>query len=577
MDNDDSKDIRSPGEEDAPLATTSGERSQLMGIENEETSKDHQDLHPWYTQKLFGVQYWWWPTYESLAWKLTVIVIFLLIWGAIWSSVGPYAAPGGGLFNFGLLLMVAHYVSALAAYCALPPLVGMLLVGVFFKNSQLISVDGAIDPEILNQTRYLALTLVLIRAGLGLDPIALKKLSTMVPRLAFTPCLVETATIALATHFILGFPIIWGLLAGSVMGAVSPAVTVHYLLALEEKNYGKTKGIPTLIIAASSIDDILAITVFGVISAIIFSSGSVVQKALTGPAEALLGVACGSVLGVVALYLPFDNVDHVAFYRGIILSSGSYFLVLGSQRLEMIGAGFMASIVSSFIAAYGWKKRNWQDGGETNSMVFPQQKPVQHGFTTAWLAMQHPLFTLIGYQLDMSQFHWHDAALLIAVIAIGLVIRMVTTFCAVFGSRFNLKEHLFISIAWIPKATVQAALGPTALNLVEKFQRSDQEWSYAKSILNLAVLGILITAPLGAIGIFFTGPRLLSNKVGSEALEDSKTDITHPPKPIPRKKSLFRKCCDEKREEDVDRVTFYELHRNSVLLASEGATMRSYV
>ncbi|XP_046402453.1 sodium/hydrogen exchanger 9B2-like isoform X1 [Ischnura elegans] len=549
--------------EDASLPV---ENNQLGKAQNEQTDEDKPQLRACYTKKFLNVPYWWWPTNEVILWRLTVLLMLLLIWGAIWSSVGDYASPGGGLFNFIVVIMVAHYVSVIGTYCALPPLVGMLLVGVFFKNTDLIRVEGSVHPEILNQSRDIALTLVLIRAGLGLDPSALKKLSKVVPRLAFTPCLVEMTTIAFASHLILGLPIIWGFLMGSVLGAVSPAVTVHYLLALKEKGFGVEKGIPTLIVAASSIDDILAITLYGVISAIIFSTGSVAQKALRGPTEALIGLTFGSLLGIVAMYLPLKNVDNVALYRGIILASGSYFAVLGSHRFEMVGAGFMAAIVSSYVAAFGWRKKKWLEGG----------KPVQKGFTCAWLVMQHLLFTLIGYQLDFSHLKWDDAVLLLALLAIGLTVRIIATFIVVSGTGFNLKEHLFISIAWIPKATVQAALGPTALNLVEKFNRSEEERLYAQNILNLAVLGILITAPLGAIGILLTGPRLLEKKLEPEAAEEPETNDISSPTPPPQKCSLFSKCCGKKNDSE-DYVTSYELHRDSILISTDGAEFHQYV
>ncbi|XP_046402454.1 sodium/hydrogen exchanger 9B2-like isoform X2 [Ischnura elegans] len=488
--------------EDASLPV---ENNQLGKAQNEQTDEDKPQLRACYTKKFLNVPYWWWPTNEVILWRLTVLLMLLLIWGAIWSSVGDYASPGGGLFNFIVVIMVAHYVSVIGTYCALPPLVGMLLVGVFFKNTDLIRVEGSVHPEILNQSR-------------------------------------------------------------SVLGAVSPAVTVHYLLALKEKGFGVEKGIPTLIVAASSIDDILAITLYGVISAIIFSTGSVAQKALRGPTEALIGLTFGSLLGIVAMYLPLKNVDNVALYRGIILASGSYFAVLGSHRFEMVGAGFMAAIVSSYVAAFGWRKKKWLEGG----------KPVQKGFTCAWLVMQHLLFTLIGYQLDFSHLKWDDAVLLLALLAIGLTVRIIATFIVVSGTGFNLKEHLFISIAWIPKATVQAALGPTALNLVEKFNRSEEERLYAQNILNLAVLGILITAPLGAIGILLTGPRLLEKKLEPEAAEEPETNDISSPTPPPQKCSLFSKCCGKKNDSE-DYVTSYELHRDSILISTDGAEFHQYV
>jgi solute carrier family 9B (sodium/hydrogen exchanger), member 1/2 len=214
------------------------------------------------------------PPHGPFAVFLTKILIALLVWLVFLSLLKEDALPGGNIFALTTLVVGAFVGGFLVSLVHLPPLLGMLIVGFMLRNVPGINVARDINPKWSSVLRNIALTVILIRAGLGLDGRALKKLSKSVLLLSFLPCLAEAATVGLTAHFILGFPWLWGFLLGFVQGAVSPAVLVPFMLHLQETRLGTKQGIPTLVIAASSLDDVLAISGFSVLLSVIFSKGT---------------------------------------------------------------------------------------------------------------------------------------------------------------------------------------------------------------------------------------------------------------------------------------------------------------
>lgn len=202
-----------------------------------------------------------------------------MIWCITWSLSGPAVLPGGNLFG----LLIVFYCAIIGGKLLqliripsvppLPPLLGMLLAGFIIRNVPFISKHVQVHNTWSSTLRNIALTIILIRAGLGLDAKALKHLKGVCLRLSMGPCIMEACSAAVFSHFIMKLPWEWGFLLGFVLGAVSPAIVVPSMLLLQENGYGVEKGIPTLLVAASSLDDILAITGFNTCLSIVFSSG----------------------------------------------------------------------------------------------------------------------------------------------------------------------------------------------------------------------------------------------------------------------------------------------------------------
>ncbi|KAB7506620.1 Mitochondrial sodium/hydrogen exchanger 9B2 [Armadillidium nasatum] len=266
------------------------------------------------------------PPHGKIGRFLTYLLLFILFWGSLVYIVHDMALPGGTIFSLLILVVTAQIGGMLVAKIHLPPLLGMLLVGILFRSAPFIdSIGKSISTEWSSSLRSMALVVILIRAGLGLDPEALKKLSYVVLRLAVCPCLVETITVAVVSNLLLGFPWKWAFLLGFVLAAVSPAVVVPCLLNLADQGYGVEKGIPTLVIAAASIDDVIAISGFGVCLGTIFSNGSSLWQGLKGPMEFGMGIAYGLIVGLI-LWIDFG------------------------------GAGALGCLCVAFIAGYGWRR-----------------------------------------------------------------------------------------------------------------------------------------------------------------------------------------------------------------------------
>lgn len=422
------------------------------------------------------------------------------------------ALPGGNFFSLYVLFFGSILGGYLISFIKLPPLLGMLLVGALLRNVPVIDVVGAnLDNTWSGALRQIALTVILIRAGLGLDPVTLKKLSFTVLRLAASPCMIECIAEAIAAHYLLGLPWEWGFMLGFVLAAVSPAVVVPSLLNLSDRGYGLNKGIPTLVIAAASIDDVIAITGFGVVLGIAFSSGDLAIAIIKGPLEALLGIAYGVIGGILLWYIPAKG-DNFIFYRGMTLLGLGLMATFGSSAVSLSGAGPLGCLTIAFVAAYRWRQEVKND-----------QDPIKDIVAILWMLFQPMLFGLIGSEVQISKIDGDTVGLGLATLAIGLVMRLIVSFLAVFKSGLNFKEMFFIPLAWFPKATVQAAIGGYALDKARSIGDSTLE-SYGEIILTMAVLSIIITAPIGAAAIAISGPRLLKRTV----TETEKTEEEQP-------------------------------------------------
>lgn len=454
------------------------------------------------------------PPHGNLAMYIQFFVLCAMTWAVFIALTKDQALPGGNIFSLVILFTAAVAGGYIFSLCRLPPLLGMLIVGGMLSNIPVIKTVGqGLDLQWSGALRKIALTVILIRAGLGLDPVALRKLSFTVLRLAFAPCLMECLAEGVAAHFLLGLPWEWGFMLGFVLAAVSPAVVVPSLLNLSDRGYGLDKGIPTLVIAAASVDDVLAITGFGVVLGIAFTQGDLALTIVKGPLEALLGVAFGCLVGVFLWYFPAKNQPNRMFYRSLLLFSAGLMATFGSDAVHLPGAGPLGCLTLAFVAAFRWRKERVEGGKDD----------IAEMVGILWMLFQPLLFGLIGAAVNFDNIKdLNSLGLGIAVLAIGLVVRIIVSFCVVFGSGLTIKEQIFVALAWFPKATVQAAIGGLALDAAIKLNNPEMiEWG--TSVLTTAVLSIIITAPIGALAIAISGPLLLNRidpKTGKLVVKD---------------------------------------------------------
>ena len=248
-----------------------------------------------------------------------------------------------------------------------------------------------LDPLISRTLRSVCLTVILLMAGLELDPVALWNLSGMVVRATFVPCFVEAAAVAIFSNLILGFEWTVGFMLGFVLAAVSPAVIIPSLMNLSSRGYGVAKGIPTLVIAACSADDVVAISGFGIFLGITFQKNAPISKlVLHGPIEVAIGLAFGIFWGILAQWIPNRQHKNVAFFRFLILFSGGLIALFGAHLIHYDGAGGLATIIMAFVAGMRWRKEGW---GEHN--------PVSKTFRKMWIILEPVIFALIGTEIQV--------------------------------------------------------------------------------------------------------------------------------------------------------------------------------
>uniref|UniRef100_A0A8D3B782 Cation/H+ exchanger transmembrane domain-containing protein n=1 Tax=Scophthalmus maximus TaxID=52904 RepID=A0A8D3B782_SCOMX len=438
---------------------------------------------------------------------ITKVCLFALLFGVVWSITGSECLPGGNLFGLVILFICSVLGGKLVGMIQLPtlppfpPLLGMLLAGLVLRNVPYITDAVFIDTHWSAALRNIALSIILTRAGLGLDPSALSRLKAVCLRLAIGPCVVEASIVAVVSHFLLGLPWDWGFILGFVLAAVSPAVVVPSMLLLQREGYGVRRGISSYLLCSALLN---SICLYSTCCDCVCPAGSTWMNILKGLLEVVGGVIAGLVLGLFLCCFPSKDQEELVLRRTLMLLGLSIFSVFFSHVIGFAGAGGLCTLVLAFLAALGWKT---------------DKAPVAAMVGQSWDVFQPLLFGLIGAEITISTLSPNTVGLGLACISIGLVIRLLVTFGLVHFGGFNLKEKLFIAVAWLPKATVQAAIGSKALDMARE-KGDDAMIKFGLDVLTLAVLAILTTAPIGALGIGLAGPRLLARQVKGQCASD---------------------------------------------------------
>lgn len=368
----------------------------------------------------------------------------------------------------------------------IPGLLGMLILGIIIGPYGL----NWIRPEMINVSsdlRKIALIIILLRAGFGINKNDLKKVGTTAIKMSFIPGLIEGLFIAFASIKVLKFSFIEGGILGFVLAAVSPAVVVPSMLNLNKNNIGTNKGIPTLIMAGASIDDVFAITIFSAFLGLYSGTHINIGMQLLGiPVSILLGIAGGIIIGYILIRI--FNKYHIRDTKKVLLVLGLSILFTELENLlkskieiaSLLGVMTIGFIIFEKIPKVG--------------------KRLAMKFDKIWVFAEIFLFVLVGAQVNIL-VAFNSGIKGVILILIGLIGRSIGVMISLLGTDLNWKERLFCIISYIPKATVQAAIGGVPLSLgVES----------GDVILAIAVLSILITAPLGAIGIRSFSKRFLT-------------------------------------------------------------------
>lgn len=369
----------------------------------------------------------------------------------------------------------------------LPSLLGMLLTGIILGPYVL----NALSPSLLSisvELRQVALVIILMRAGLALNMAELKKVGRPAMLMCFVPACFEIAGIILIAPPLLGVTILEAAIIGTVVAAVSPAIIVPKMLFLMENKIGTKKSIPQMIMAAGSVDDVFVIVLFTAFTALSTGGAITAVNFVQIPVSIITGLVLGILLGsvLVKLFKQYHMRDSIK----VVIMVSVAFLFLGAEE-------WLKGIVplSGLLAVMAM--------GATVLKLYPTLATrISPKFSKLWIAAEILLFVLVGATVDI-QYALSAGVVVIAVILFALLLRMVGVYVCMIQTKLNVRERVFCMIAYLPKATVQAAIGslPLAMGL-----------PCGKSALMVAVLAILITAPLGAFGIDMTYKKLLSTK-----------------------------------------------------------------
>ncbi|NCA66875.1 MAG: sodium:proton antiporter [Clostridia bacterium] len=401
------------------------------------------------------------------------------------------------LLSLAYILIIGFVLSGIFQKLHLPGFIGMLITGVVLGPNVL----NLIDINILNisaDLREIALVVILLRAGLTLNLKELKSVGRPAALMCFLPATFEIIAVVILAPLLLGVSYVEAAIIGAMLAAVSPAVIVPKMIAIMEKGYGLDKNVPQIVLAGATADDVYAIVLFTTFLGM-YSSGSFEWMSLVKiPLSIITGVAAGFIIGYL-LALVFRKL-HIRDTIKVFLILGACFVFVGVEEHishYMPFSGLLA------VMALGVSILKFREVAA---------KRIAVKFSKVWVAAEVVLFVLVGAAVDIKYIYISGIAAMLVILG-ALIVRTAGVLLSLIKSGLNLKEQFFCSIAYIPKATVQAAVGaiPLALGVAS-----------GNIILSVAVLSIIITAPLGAILIDLTYKKMLQPPKLAEVEADSK-------------------------------------------------------
>ena len=389
------------------------------------------------------------------------------------------------LLSIALILLVGMSMGWICRKIKLPSLLGMLITGIVLGPYVL----NVLDIKLLGisaDLRKIALIIILTRAGLGLDLTSLKKIGRPAVLMCFVPATFELAGMLLLAPRLMGMSLLEAAVMGAVLAAVSPAVVVPRMVKLMEEGYGVKEGIPQLILAGASVDDVYVIVLFSTFSGMMQGEGASVIRFVNIPVSIILGMIIGLTIGVLLAFY-FQKV-HIRDTAKVLIILGISFLLAAAEDSLTTPVTFSALIAIMFIGVGLQRKRE----------AVAKRLAVKYG--KLWVAAEVFLFVLVGATVNIGYLGRVGVRALI-MIAGALVFRMAGVWVCLLGTGLKRGEKAFTMLAYTPKATVQAAIGGIPLAL---------GFACGDTVLTVAVLAIVLTAPLGAFAIDLSYRKLLT-------------------------------------------------------------------
>ena len=387
--------------------------------------------------------------------------------------------------SLGLVLILGFGFGVLFEKMKLPKIIGFIVIGIMLGSSFL----GIIDESLLNVSatlRQIALVIILTRSGLSLDIKTLKEIGRPAILMCFVPATFEIVGIAIFGPILLNISLVEALLIGSILAAVSPAIVVPRMIKLKKENYGN--DIPSLILAGASADDIYVVVIFYAILGLLQNHSISIKNFLDIPISIVLGVIFGLCMGF--LVTKIFEILKLKTVQKVLIVFGTSLLMLGVETLvkPFVSISALLGIIALGMVIYRINREDVQK--------------IEESYQSLWLVFEILLFVLVGISVDLK-YAITQGMLPILLIVIGLIFRVIGVYVALIKTGLTKEEKLFVAISYLPKATVQASIGGIALSL---------GLGIGPLALTMAVLSILISAPLGAILMDKTYKHLLKEK-----------------------------------------------------------------
>lgn len=389
------------------------------------------------------------------------------------------------LLSIALILLVGMSMGWICRKIKLPGLLGMLITGIVLGPYVLNMLDIKL-LGISADLRKIALIIILTRAGLGLDLTSLKKIGRPAVLMCFVPVTFELAGMLLLAPRLMGMSLLEAAVMGAVLAAVSPAVVVPRMVKLMEEGYGVKEGIPQLILAGASVDDVYVIVLFSTFSGMMQGEGASVIRFVNIPVSIILGMIIGLTIGILLAFY-FQKV-HIRDTAKVLIILGISFLLAAAEDSLTTPVTFSALIAIMFIGVGLQRKRE----------AVAKRLAVKYG--KLWVAAEVFLFVLVGATVNIGYLGRVGVRALL-MIAGALLFRMAGVWVCLLGTGLKTGEKAFTMLAYTPKATVQAAIGGIPLAL---------GFACGDTVLTVAVLAIVLTAPLGAFAIDLSYRKLLT-------------------------------------------------------------------
>lgn len=390
------------------------------------------------------------------------------------------------LLSVALILVCGMFAGFLCKKIRFPSLFGMILAGIVLGPFVLNLLDDSI-LSISIQLRKIALIIILLRAGLKLDLSDLKKNGRSAFLMCFLPATLEMIGMVVVAPMILGISRLDAAIMGAVVAAVSPAVVVPKMIRCIDEKRGTGKGIPQMILAGASVDDVFVIVMFSTFTSLAKGEGISLWKFASVPVSIVTGIAIGFLLGII-LNVFWKKIHIRDSAKVIVLLAGSLFMVVAEDKFPVVP---FASLIGVMISGLAIRMKDLNVATRLSAK-----------FDRLWVPSEIFLFVLVGASVEIRSAA--DAGLkVILLLAVVMVFRMAGVVLCMLGTKLNFKERLFCAFAYMPKATVQAAIGglPLAMGL-----------DCGNIVLTVSVLAILITAPLGAFAIDLTYRKFLEEE-----------------------------------------------------------------